>query len=73
VESKDSFNGTGLIRAAERGHWHVVGRLIRAGISLDHVNELGWTALHEAVVLGEGGQRHLDTVRVLVAGGADTR
>ena len=73
VDSKDSFNGTGLIRAAERGHWDVVGRLIRAGTPLDHVNDLGWTALHEAIVLGDGSTRYVDTVRVLVAAGADVR
>jgi uncharacterized protein len=71
VNSKDSFNGTGLIRAAERGHWDIAGRLVQAGVSIDHVNNLGWTALHEAVILGDGGTTALDTVRVLVAAGAD--
>ena len=71
IDDKDSFDGTGLIRAAERGHAAVVGRLIRAGIEHDHVNNLGWTALHEAVVLGDGDARALETVRVLVAGGVD--
>jgi uncharacterized protein len=73
VNAKDSFNGTGLIRAAERGHWDVVGRLIQAGTPLNHVNNLGWTALHEAIILGDGDQRALDTVRVLVAAGADVK
>ncbi len=73
VNAKDSFNGTGLIRAAERGHWDIVGRLIQAGTPLNHVNDLGWTALHEAIILGDGDQRALDTVRVLVAAGADVR
>jgi uncharacterized protein len=71
VRAKDSYNGTGLIRAAERGHWDVVGRLLQAGVQRDHVNELGWTALHEAVLLGDGSSRYVDTVRVLVAGGVD--
>jgi ankyrin repeat protein len=71
VDARDGFDGTGLIRAAERGHWRVVGRLVRAGVRLDHVNDLGWTALHEAVALGDGSQRYVDTVRVLVAGGVD--
>ena len=72
VNAKDSFDGTGMIRAADRGHADIVGRLVRAGTELDHVNELGWTALHEAVILGDGGARYVDTVRVLVAAGADT-
>lgn len=72
VNAKDSFNGTGMIRAADRGHADIVGRLVRAGTELDHVNDLGWTALHEAVILGDGGERYVDTVRVLVAAGADT-
>lgn len=71
VNDRDSFNGTGLIRAADRGHAHIAGRLVRAGIEIDHVNRLGWTALHEAIILGDGSQRYVDTVRVLVAAGAD--
>ena len=71
VGSKDSFNGTGLIRAAERGHALAVGMLLRAGIEIDHINNVGWTALLEAIILGDGGQRYTDTVRVLLAAGAD--
>jgi ankyrin repeat protein len=71
VNDKDSYNGTGLIRAAERGHARIVERLLRAGIDRDHVNRLGWTALHEAVVLGDGGPTHVATVRALVRGGVD--
>jgi uncharacterized protein len=71
VESKDSFNGTGLIRAADRGHADIAGRLVRADIKINHINNLGWTALHEAIILGNGSRRYVDTVRVLVAAGAD--
>ncbi len=67
----DSFNGTGLIRAAERGHAEIVGRLLQSGIAVDHVNRPGFTALHEAIIYGDGGQRYADTVRLLVARGAD--
>ena len=69
----DSYRGTALIRAAERGHADVVARLIRVGIAIDHVNRLGWTALHEAVLLGDGSSRYVDTVRLLLAAGADPR
>ena len=69
VNSKDSWNGTGLIRAAERGHGLVVGRLLQAGIDRDHVNRIGYQAVHEAVWLGEDTSTYVDTVRVLVAGG----
>ena len=71
VSSLDSYKGTGLIRAAERGHRNAVGRLIQAGVEINHVNRLGWTALHEAIILGNGTERYVDTVRILVAGGAD--
>jgi ankyrin repeat protein len=71
INAKDSYNGTALIRAAERGHADIVGRLVQAGIDLDHANFLGWTALHEAVVLGDDGPAAADTVRVLVAAGVD--
>jgi uncharacterized protein len=71
VNDKDSYNGTALIRAAERGHPRIVRRLLAAGIDRDHVNRLGWTALHEAVVLGDGGPEHVATVRALVDGGVN--
>lgn len=71
VHALDRFDGTGLIRAAERGHADVVGRLLQTDIDVDHINNLGWTALHEAVILGQYTQRYVDTVRLLIAGGAD--
>lgn len=73
VEAKDSYNGTGLIRAADRGHVEIVRRLLDTGIDVDHVNRLGWTALLEAVILGGGDVEHIEIVRVLVEeGGVDT-
>ncbi len=71
VNDKDSWNGTGLIRAAERGHSLVVGRLLQEGIDRDHVNRIGYQAVHEAVWLGEDTTDYVDTVRVLVAGGVE--
>ena len=71
LTSLDSYRGTGLIRAAERGHADIVGRLLQAGIEVNHVNRPEWTALDEAIVYGDGGPTYVDTVRALVAGGAD--
>lgn len=65
------YEGTALIAAAHLGYYRVVRRLIRSGAPLDHINNLGWTALMEAVVLGDGGPNHVKTVRALVDAGAD--
>ena len=65
------YDGTALIAAAHLGHQEVVRRLIASGAPLDHVNNLGWTALIEAVILGDGGPDHIETVRALVEAGAD--
>jgi ankyrin repeat protein len=71
VHRTDSYNGTGLIRAADRGHVDVIRTLLTTDIAIDHVNRLGWTALLEAVILGDGGPRHTEVVRLLVEAGAD--
>ena len=71
VYRTDSYNGTGLIRAADRGHVEIVRTLLTTPMLIDHVNRLGWTALLEAVILGDGGPRHSEVVRLLVEAGAD--
>jgi hypothetical protein len=67
------YDGTALIAAAHLGHDGVVRQLIVAGAPLDHVNNLHWTALIEAIVLGDGGPRHVAVVKALVEAGADTQ
>ena len=32
---------------------------------------MGWTALLESIILGDGGKRHTETVRLLLDAGAD--
>jgi ankyrin repeat protein len=71
VASLDSWKGTGLIRAADRGFDTIVTVLLDTDIAIDHVNRIGYTALHEAVILGDGGTSHQRTVAALVAGGVD--
>ncbi len=65
------YNGTALIAAAHLGHHRSVAELIMAGAPLDHVNNLGMTALIEAIVLGDGGAGHQATVRLLLDAGAN--
>ena len=65
------YGGTALIAAAHLGHDAVVRTLIRAGAPLDHVNNLGWTAVIESIVLGDGGPRHVATLKALVEAGAN--
>ena len=45
--------------------------LVAAGAPLDHLNNLGWTALIESIVLGDGGKRHVATLKALVDAGAN--
>ncbi len=65
------YDGTALIAAAHLGHADVVDTLIAAGAPLDHINNLGWTALIESIVLGDGGPDHLRTLGLLLDAGAD--
>ena len=67
------YDGTALIAAAHLGHDDVVKALIAGGAPLDHVNNLGWTAAIEAVILGNGGRRHQETLRALVEAGANVK
>jgi ankyrin repeat protein len=65
------YDGTALIAAAHLGHDTIVRALIVVGAPLDHVNNLGWTALIESIVLGNGGPRHVATLKALVEAGAN--
>lgn len=65
------YHGTALIAAAHRGHVEVVKILIDAKAPLNHVNNLGWTALLEAVILGNGGPNYFAIVQALIDAGCD--
>lgn len=67
------YDGTALIAAAHLGHDGVVRQLIAAGAPLDHVNNLHWTAVIEAIVLGDGGTRHQATLKALIDAGASLK
>ncbi len=66
------YGGVALIPASDRGHVDYVRAILaETEIDVDHVNRLGWTALLEAVILGDGGPSHIEIVRLLVEAGAD--
>jgi ankyrin repeat protein len=50
-----------------------VKELIAAGAPVNYVSSLGWTALMEAVIFGDGGERTIATVQALLDGGAKAR
>ena len=66
------YGGIAIIPASDRGHVDLVRALLETEIDVNHVNNLGWTALLEAVILGDGGEAHTEIVRMLVEAGADT-
>ena len=49
------YGGVSIIPASDRGHVDYVRAMLETEIDVDHVNNLGWTALLEAVILGDGG------------------
>lgn len=71
VTATNRYGGTALIPASEHGHVSTVKILIEAGVPVNHVNKLGWTAMQEAVLLNNGGPRQQEVVRLLLAAGAD--
>ncbi|WNI23319.1 ankyrin repeat domain-containing protein [Streptomyces sp. ITFR-16] len=71
LKLRNRFGGIALIPACERGHVGYVRELLATtAIDVDHVNRLGWTALLEAVILGDGGRAHQEIVALLLAAGA---
>jgi hypothetical protein len=80
MDDKDSFNGTGLIRAAERGHHRIVARLLPDGTGvrpLTHARRRGYAEI--ARLLEEAGgatfrpRRHRPPRRVITRPSARAR
>jgi hypothetical protein len=69
---RNRYGGNALIPACEKGFVDTVRLLLEESkISVNHVNNLGWTALLEAVMLGDGGPRHVEIVELLIKHKAD--
>jgi ankyrin repeat protein len=68
---RNRFGGNALIPACERAHVDTVAFLVTTPIDVNHVNNLGWTCLLEIVILGDGGPRHIDVTKLVLAAGAN--
>ena len=68
---RNRFGGNALIPACERAHVDTVAFLVTTPIDVNHVNNLGWTCLLEIVILGNGGQRHVEVTKLVLAAGAN--
>lgn len=73
LEARDRAGRTPLHVATFARQHEAVRVLLQAGAPLDHVNKLHWTALIEAIVLGDGGVRHQATLKALLDAGASTQ
>ncbi len=65
------FGGNGLTPAAEKGHLEIVRYLLEnTTINVNLTNTLGWTALIETIILGDGGPVRQQTAGLLLQHGA---
>lgn len=66
------YGGVALIPASEHGYVEVVEELLtNTKTDVNHVNNLGWTALLEAIILNDGSAKQQQTIRLLIEYGAD--
>ncbi|MGM0219502.1 ankyrin repeat domain-containing protein [Enterococcus sp. AZ126] len=71
LASDNRFGGTALLPSSEKGYLRTVQLCLDAGVPVNHVNRLSWSALLEAVILGDGGFLYKDVIRELVQHQAD--
>ncbi len=66
------YGGSALIPATEKRHVDVVKILTKTpNFPINHINNLGWTALLEAIILGDQGEKQIEIVQILVDAGCD--
>ncbi len=69
---RNRYGGVAIIPASEKGHLDAVRYLLEeTDVDVNHINDLGWTALLEAVILTDGGPVFHQIVAELIAHGAD--
>lgn len=66
------YGGIGLIPACERGSVEAVEWILNNTTSnIDHINNLGWTPLLAAIILGDGSSHYQRIVELLLSSGAN--
>lgn len=71
LKSTNRYGGTALIPACHHGHVETVRELLKTAIDVNHVNRLGWTALLEVMILGDGSPAYIEITHLLLAHGAN--
>ncbi len=66
-----TYQGSALIFASAEGEVEIVEALVKANAPLNRRNNLGWTALLEAVILGDGSKPYQQIISLLLEAGAD--
>ena len=57
MDHQDNNGWNALIRASEKGHWEVVGKLLENGAKVDLQQKDGWTAL---MIASRNGRREVE-------------
>lgn len=73
LEDTNRYGGTALIPAAQNGHLKIMRILLGIAINVDHVNNLTWIALLEAVIPDDGGLVFQSIGGLLPDAGADPK
>ena len=61
------YGNTALISAAEHGNVEALRWLLNeTKVDVNHINNLGWTALLEAIILGDGSKNYQQCVQLLL-------
>lgn len=72
LKLRNRFGGIVLQPACERGHaGYVAAVLEQTDIDIDQVNDIGWTGLLEAIILGDGSKPYQEIVATLIAHDVD--
>ncbi|MGH1485614.1 MAG: ankyrin repeat domain-containing protein [Cellvibrionaceae bacterium] len=65
------YEGGAIIYGSAKGAVEIVDLLIKAGAPVNRVNKLGWTALLEVAILGDGSKNYITIAEMLIKAGAD--